>query len=92
MRSKTRSDDMAKARILKACANGVSQTGIVHQASPNTMKLMSYLILIDEGLIEVDSAGHRVVHRTTPRGLDLIEKFERLHAEMDKRACNTWKS
>ncbi len=89
MRSKIRSDDMVRARILKACANGVGQTSIVHQDNPNTMKLMSYLLLIDEGLIEVDSAGHRVVHRTTPKGLDLIEKFERLHAKTGKLACKT---
>ena len=89
MRSKIRSDDMVKAQILKACANGASGTSIVNQASPNTMKVISYLLLIDEGLIEVNSAGPRVVHRTTPKGLDLIEKFERVHAGTNKIACKT---
>ena len=89
MRSKIKSSDTVKAQILKACANGASQTSIVHQASPNTMKVISYLLLIDEGLIEVNSAGRGVVHRTTPKGLDLIEKFERFHVETDKLTCKT---
>ena len=67
---------MVKAQILKTCANGASGTRIVHQASPNTMKVISYLLLIDDGLIEVNSVGPRVVHKTTPKGLDLIKKFE----------------
>jgi len=85
MRSKIRSNDMVKARILKACANGASGTSIGHQASPNTMKVISYLSLIDEGLIEVNSAGSRVVHRTTSKGLDMMEKLERFHVETNKQ-------
>jgi len=72
---------MVKARILKACANGASGTSISHKASPNTMKVISYLTLIDEGLIEVNSAGAGVVHRTTPKGLDLMQTLERFHEE-----------
>jgi len=85
MRSKIRSNDMVKARILKACANGASGTSIGHKASPNTMKVISYLSLIDEGLIEVNSASSGVVHRTTSKGLDLIEKLERFNAETNKQ-------
>jgi predicted transcriptional regulator len=89
MRSKIRSNDMVKAQILKTCANGASGTRIVHQASPNTMKVISYLLLIDDGLIEVNSVGPRVVHKTTPKGLDLIKKFERFHVETDDLTCKT---
>ena len=84
MRSKIRSNDTVKARILKACANGASGTSIGHKATPNTMKVISYLTLIDEGLIEVNSAGAGVVHRTTSKGLDLMEKLERFHAETNE--------
>ena len=87
MRSRIVSNDLAKAQVLKACANGASSTKIVHQASPNTMKVISYLLLIDQGLIEVNSAGPMIVHKTTPKGLDLVEKFERFHAETNKSAC-----
>ena len=80
---------MVKAQILKACANGASGTRIVRQASPSTMKVISYLLLIDDGLIEVNSVGPRVVHRTTPKGLDLIKKFERFHVETDDLTCKT---
>ena len=85
MRSKIRSNDTVKARILKACANGARGTSIGHKASPNTMKVISYLSLIDEGLIEVNSASSGVVHRTTSKGLDLIEKLERFNAETNKQ-------
>jgi predicted transcriptional regulator len=85
MRSKIKSNDMVKARVLKACANGASGTSIGHKASPDTMKVISYLSLIDEGLIEVNSAGSRVVHKTTSKGLDLIEKLERFHAEKNEQ-------
>ena len=85
MRSKIRSNDMVKARILKACANGARGTSICHQASPNTMKVISYLTLIDEGLIEVNSAGSGIVHKTTSKGLDLIEKLERFHVETNEQ-------
>ena len=85
MRSKIRSNDLVKARILKACANGASGTSICHKASPNTMKVISYLTLIDEGLIEVNSAGSGVIHKTPSKGLDLIEKLERFHAETNEQ-------
>jgi predicted transcriptional regulator len=85
MRSKIRSNDTVKARILKACANGARGTSISHNANPNTMKVISYLSLIDEGLIEVNSAGSGVVHRTTSKGLDLMEKLERFHAETNEQ-------
>jgi hypothetical protein len=45
---------------------------------------ISYLLLIDEGLIEVVTKGSRIVHRATPRGLDQIKKFERLLGNGDK--------
>jgi predicted transcriptional regulator len=89
MRSRIVSNDVVKAQVLKACANGASSTRIVHQTSSNTMKVISYLLLIDQGLIEVNSVGPKIVHKTTPKGLDLIEKFERFHAETDKSACKT---
>jgi len=35
--------------------------------------MISYLILIDEGLIEVVDEGFRIVHKATPRGLERME-------------------
>ena len=84
IRSKTKADDLIASRILKACANGASKTRIRHKSGPNSMKLISYLLLIDEGLIEVVTEGSRIVHRATPRGLDQVEKFERLLGNADK--------
>jgi predicted transcriptional regulator len=89
MRSRIVSNDVVKAQILRECANGVSGTRIVHQANSNTMKVISYLLMIDEGLIEVKSVGHRIIHITTPKGLDQIERFERFHVETDKSTCKT---
>jgi predicted transcriptional regulator len=49
--------------------------------------VISYLTLIDEGLIEVNSADSGVVHKTTSKGLDLIEKLERFHAETNEQTA-----
>ena len=84
MRSKTKAHDLIASRILKTCANGASKTRITHQSSPNSMKVISYLLLIDEGFIEVVTEGSRIVHRATPRGIDRIKKFERLLGNADK--------
>jgi predicted transcriptional regulator len=87
MRSKTRTNDMIRSRILKACANGAKKNRITNQVSPNSIKLISYLLLIDEGLIEVVDEGGRIVHRTTPKGLGLIAGPERFNGETDKITC-----
>ena len=84
IRSKIKADDLIASRILKACASGASKMRIRHKSSPNSMRVISYLLLIDEGLIEVVTEGSRIVHRATPRGLDQIEKFERLLGNADK--------
>ena len=84
IRSKLRSNDLITAQILKACADGVSSTRIVPRPSSNSLKVISYLLLIDRGLIEVNSDGPRIIHKTTPKGFDMIERFERFHGEPDK--------
>jgi hypothetical protein len=48
------------------------------------MKVISYLLLIDEGFIEVVTEGSRIVHRATPRGIDQIKKFDSLLGNADK--------
>ena len=84
MRSKTKANDLITSQILKTCANGASETRITHQSSPNSMKMISYLLLIDDGFIEVVTEGSRIVHRATPRGMDRIKKFERLLGDEDR--------
>ena len=84
IRSKLRSNDLITEQILKACADGVSMTRIVPRPSSNSLKVISYLLLIDRGLIEVNSDGPRIIHKTTPKGFDMIERFERFHGEPDK--------
>jgi len=88
MRSKTKANDQIVSQILETCANGASMTRITHQSSPNSMKVISYLLLIDEGFIEVVTEGSRIVHRATPRGIDQIKKFERLLGNADKLIMN----
>lgn len=87
MRSKTKANSLVASRILKACVNGASGTRITHRDSPSSMKMISYLLLIDEGLIEVVPEGSRTVHRTTPKGISLIEAFERVHCNIDEMIC-----
>ena len=50
--------------------NGAKGTKIVTNPGPTTLKLISYLLLIDDGLIEVSSKGSRSVHKTTQKGMD----------------------
>jgi predicted transcriptional regulator len=76
MRSKIRPNELTASRILKMCANGASRTRITHQPSPNSMKVISYLLLIDEGLIEVVPEGTKIVHRATPKGMSAIENLQ----------------
>lgn len=87
MRSKVKANSLVASRVLKACVNGASGVRITHQDSPNSMKVISYLLLIDEGLIEVVSEGSRIVHRTTPKGVGLIETFEHSHCQIDELIC-----
>lgn len=89
MRSKTKASDLIASQILKACINGAGKTRITHQSSPNSMKLISYLVLIDEGFIEVVTGGSRIVHRATPKGIGLIETFEHFHCDKNKQICET---
>ena len=84
MRSKTNANDQNASKILKTCANGASKTRIMHQSSPNSMKVISYLLLIDNGFIEVVTEGSRIVHKATPKGVDQIKKFERLLGNEDR--------
>ncbi len=56
----------------------------LNRPSPNSFKVVSYLLLIDDGLIEINSDGARVVHKTTPKGRDMIERFEQFHSDPDK--------
>jgi predicted transcriptional regulator len=79
LRSRTKDKNLNASRILKACINGTRKTRITHQAGPNSIRVISYLLLIDEGLIEVIHDGSGTVHRTTPKGLSLIEKIEPFH-------------
>jgi predicted transcriptional regulator len=89
MRSRTKANNLDASRILKACVNGVSRTMITHQPSSNSIKIISYLLLIDEGFIEVVPEGHRIVQITTQKGMSLIEKFEHHRCDTDKLICET---
>lgn len=89
MRSKTKANDLTASRILKLCAIGASRTRITRQPSPNSMKLISYLLLIDGEFIEVVPEGSRIVHRATLKGMSAIKKLEHLHGKMEKVVCET---
>ncbi len=79
-----KSNERIKLRVLRACIDGASRTRIVNRPSSNSLKIISYLLLIDEGIIEVNSEGSRVVHKTTAKGRDMIERFRAVHSETDE--------
>ena len=90
MTSRIGSNHFVASRILRECIYGASKTRITHQSSPKSLKIESYLYLILNGYIEVIVDGPRVIHKTTPKGLSLMEKFDLLHGEMDKLTRNTY--
>jgi hypothetical protein len=53
------------------------------------VKLISYLLLIDEELIEVVDDGAGIVHRTTQKGMGRITGPERFHGDIEELACLT---
>ena len=77
MRSKSKSSEQITSMVLKTCINGAKGTKIVTKSSPHSLKLISYLLLIDDGLIEVSSNGPWSVHKTTKKGMEALERFER---------------
>ncbi len=84
MRSKSKSSEQVASQVLKICMNGAKGTKIVTKPSPHSLKLISYLLLIDDGLIEVSSLGPRSVHKTTQKGMAAIERFERFQEGREK--------
>lgn len=61
------SNDLVASKILKECIYGASETKILNQASPNSLKVKSYLNLILNGYIEVVPDGTMLVHKTTSK-------------------------
>ena len=64
--------------------DGAKGTKIVTKPSPYSLKLISYLLLIDDGLIEVISKGPWSVHKTTKKGIEAIARFERFQDGREK--------
>lgn len=85
MNMKRRSEDLIISRILDICEVGAGKTRIVYQANLNSIRVNYYLdSLISKGLIVKIPQGSRAFYKTTPKGLVLREKFERLQNEMEE--------
>jgi len=83
MQSKRRSNDVIVSQILKICIHGASKTRIVYQANMNFMTVGPYLDnLIKSGCIESIHEGSRIIYKTTPKGMDLKERFERFQRDI----------
>jgi predicted transcriptional regulator len=77
MTSKRRTNDLIVSQNLKLCVPGASKTRIVYQANMNFLTAKSYLEnLIKSECIEAVPNGSRMVYKTTPKGMDLKERFE----------------
>jgi predicted transcriptional regulator len=82
---KRRTNDLIASEILKICANGATKTRIVYQANLNFLTVKPYLDdLARGGFIEVVPERARTIYMTTPKGLELKERFEQFHSEMDR--------
>jgi predicted transcriptional regulator len=79
--SKRRTNDLIVLQILNLCVPGASKTRVVYQANLNFLTVNPYLDnLIKNGCIETVPQGSRVVYKTTPKGMDLKERFEQFHS------------
>jgi predicted transcriptional regulator len=82
---KRRSEDLIVSQILDICESGAGKTKIVYQANLNSLRVNHYLdTLVNNGLIDKVSQGSRTFYKTTPKGMVLREKFERLQSEMEE--------
>jgi len=80
MISKRRTNDLIVSQILKLCMPGASKTRVMYQANMNFLTTKSYLDnLIKSECIEAIPNGSRIVYKTTPKGMDLKERFEQYH-------------
>ena len=83
MTSKKRTNDVIASEILKICVNGARKTRIVYQANLNFSTAKPYLYrFIERGLLEVIPMGSKIVYKTTPKGMDLKERLERVQREI----------
>ena len=83
MTSKRRTNDLIVSQILKICMPGASKTRIVYQANLNFMTANPYLDnLARNGCLEAVPNGSRIVYKTTPKGMELKERFEQYQSSI----------
>jgi predicted transcriptional regulator len=81
MTYKRRTNDLIVSQILKICMPGASKTRVVYKANMNFLTAKSYLDnLIKNECIEAVPNGSRIIYKTTPKGMDLKERFEQYHS------------
>jgi predicted transcriptional regulator len=89
MKMKKRSDDLIVSQILEICMNGAGKTRIIYQANLNSLKVNYYLEnMVKNGLISEIPSGSRSIYKTTSKGWELNQKFQKLQIEIDAlRSC-----
>jgi predicted transcriptional regulator len=77
MTYKRRTNDLIVSQILKICMPGARKTRVIYQANLNFLTVKSYLDnLIKSECIEAVHDGSRIIYKTTPKGMDLKDRFE----------------
>ncbi len=85
MRMKKRSDDLIISEILAICERGARKTKIVYGANLNSTTVNRYLeSLIETGMVGQSSLGSSHLFTTTPKGIELKNRLNRLQSEMDE--------
>ncbi len=86
---KKRTDDQIISQILEICMNGAGKTKIIYQANLNFLKVSRHLEnMVKNGLISEIPIGSRVIYKTTSKGVELNQRFQKLQGEIDAlRAC-----
>jgi predicted transcriptional regulator len=80
-----RSRHIIISQILKICIGGANKTKIVYQANLNFKTVKPYTdLLINNGLLNIRQ-GPTIIYETTEKGIELIEKFNKINSELSER-------
>ena len=72
------------SQILEICMSGASKTKIVYQANLNFKTVKPYIdLLINSGLLNTKQEP-TTIYETTEKGIELIEKFDKLNNELSE--------
>jgi predicted transcriptional regulator len=79
-----RSKEEIVIAILEVCKNPVSKTKIVYSGNLNFRTIKPHMdYLIDSGLLEISTNSKTKMYKTTPKGLEVLERFKEIQDSIE---------